>query len=187
MLGNTTLEHGSTNYSPGAKTVLAPMYVNKLLLGHITSTNLLTVYNSFHIITVQLSSCICPRNPNSLLSGPLQKLFADTYFPQGVKQEVTGMGKTDSSLLRLQKSTCSERVIYLISLGVKQLEGANLLLQFIKTSSESRNAFRNVLKQEDLWLWGNWPNITERSSLKQNHVLICMLLTRKSCKEDKMR
>ena len=59
------------------------------------------------------------------------------------------MGKTDSSLLRLQKSTCSERVIYLISLGVKQLEGANLLLQFIKTSSESRNAFRNVLKQEE--------------------------------------
>ena len=186
MLGNTTLGHGSTNYSPGAKTVLAPTYVNKLLLGHISP--LIYVLSPTAFASSPYSWVVAyARETQTLLSGPLQKLFADTCSPQGVKQEVTGMGKTDSSLLRLQKSTCSERVIYLISLGVKQLEGANLLFQFIKTSSESRNGFRNILKQEDLWLWGNRPNITERSFLKQNYVLICMLLTRKSCKEDKMR
>ena len=128
-----------------------------------------------------------PEKPTLFTSWPFTEMFADTCSPQGIKQEVTGMGKTDSSLLRLQKSTCSERVIYLISLGVKQLEGAHLLLQLIKTSSESRNAFRNILKQEDLCLWGNCPNITERRSIKQNYVLNCMLLTRNSCKEDMLR
>ena len=34
MLGNSTLGCGSTHYSPGAKTVLAPVFVNKVLLEH---------------------------------------------------------------------------------------------------------------------------------------------------------
>ena len=69
-LGRTTLGRGSTNSSPGAKTVLALMFVNKLLLGHITSTNLLIVYHCFHAIKIQLSSCLCPDKP---------KLF--TFWP----------------------------------------------------------------------------------------------------------
>lgn len=70
MLGHTTLGLGSTNSSPGAKTVLALMFVNKLLLGYITSTNLLIVYHCFHGIKIQLSSCLCPDKP---------KLF--TFWP----------------------------------------------------------------------------------------------------------
>lgn len=180
MLGNTTLGHGSTYYSPGAKTVLAPMFVNKRLLGHITSTNFCIVYTCFHIITIQLSSCICLRNPHSLLYRNVCWYLLSTRDKAGSDRN----GENWLLSPKTAKSTCSERVIYLISLGVKQVEGAHLLLQFIKTSSESRNAFRNILKQEDLCLWGNCPNITD---LKQNYVLNYMLLTRNSCKEDMMR